>query len=194
VVIEGPQNEARAQAVIAEAKRLIPNKPIRYVVNTHAHIDHSSGLRAFVAEGATIITHQSNKAYLEKVLNAAHTLAPDAMSNSKNKPKFETASNLKILTDGNRVVELHHMRDFGHHEGMLMVYLPREKILLEADAYNPPAQPPTGASTVTSPYNLSLLDNVARLKLDVERIIPVHYAADNRIVTMAEVRRVSGRN
>ena len=86
------------------------------------------------------------------------------------------------------------MKDFGHHEGMLMVYLPKEKILLEADAYNPPAQPPTGPSTVTSPYNLSLLDNVARLKLDVQRIIPVHYAADNRIVTMAEVRRVSGRN
>ena len=57
MVIEGPQSEARAQAVIAEAKRLIPNKPIRYVVNTHTHIDHSSGLRAFVAEGATIITH-----------------------------------------------------------------------------------------------------------------------------------------
>jgi len=194
VVIEGPQSEARAQAVIAEAKRLIPNKPIRYVVNTHTHIDHSSGLRAFVAEGATIITHQSNKTYLEKVLNASHTLAPDAMSNSKNKPKFETASDLKILTDGNRVVELHHMKDFGHHDGMLLVYLPKEKILLEADAYNPPAQPPTGASTVISPYNLSLLDNVARLKLDVQRIIPVHYAADNRIVTMVEVRRVSGRN
>ena len=194
VVIEGPQSEARAKAVIAEAKRLIPNKPIRFVVNTHAHIDHSSGLRAFVAEGATIITHQSNKAYLEKVLNAPHTLVPDAMTASKRKPKFETASTRKILTDGSRVVELHHMKDFGHQEGTLMVYLPKEKILLEADAYNPPAQPPTGPAAVISPYNLSLLDNIERLKLEVERIIPVHYAADNRIVTMAEVRRVSGRN
>jgi len=194
VVIEGPQSEARAKAVIAEAKRLVPNKPIRYVVNTHTHIDHSSGLRAFVAEGATIITHQSNKAYLEKVLNAPHTLAPDAMSASKNKPRFETAPDRKVLTDGNRIVELHHMKDFGHHEGMLLVYLPKEKILLEADAYNPAAQPPTGPSTVISPYNLSLLDNVARLKLDVDRIIPVHLPADNRMVTMAEVRRVAGRN
>ena len=194
VVIEGPQSEARANAVIAEAKRLIPNKPIRFVVNTHTHIDHSSGLRAFVAEGATIITHQSNKSYLERVLNSPHTLVPDAMTASKRKPKFETAAERRILTDGNRVVELHHMQDFGHHEGMLLVYLPKEKILLEADAYNPPAQPPTGPAAVISPYNLSLLDNIARLKLEVERIIPVHYAADNRIVTMAEVRRVSGRN
>ena len=70
-----------------------------------------------------------------------------------------------------------------------MVYLPRQNILLEADAYNPPAQPPAGPAAVISPYNLSLLDNVARLKIDVERIIPVHYAGDNRIVTLAEVRR-----
>ena len=194
VVIEGPQSEARATAVIAEAKRLIPNKPIRFVVNTHAHIDHSSGLRAFVAEGATIITHQSNKAYLEKVLNAPHTLVPDAMTTSKRKPKFDTAAERRVLTDGNRIVELHHMQEFGHQEGMLLVYLPKEKILLEADAYNPPAQPPTGPAAVISPYNLSLLDNIARLKLEVERIIPVHYAADNRIVKMAEVRLVSGRN
>jgi len=194
VVIEGPQSEDRAKTVIAEAKRLIPNKPIRYVVNTHTHIDHSSGLRAFVAEGVTIITHQSNKAYLEKVLQAPHTLAPDALSASKNKPKFETASERKVLSDGNQTVELLHMKDFGHHEGMLLVYLPKQKILLEADAYNPPAQPPTGPAAVISPNNLSLLDNVARLKIDVERIIPVHYAGDNRIVTMAEVRRVAGRN
>ena len=194
VVIEGPQSEARGKAVIAEAKKLIPNKPIRYVVNTHAHIDHSSGLRAVVAEGATIITHQANKSYLEKVLNAPHTLVPDALSSSKNKPKLETASDRKVLTDGNQVVELHHMKDFGHHEGMLLVYLPKQKILYEADAYNPPAQPPTGPSAVISPYNLSLLDNVARLKLDVERVIPVHYPGDNRIVTVAEIRRVAGRN
>ena len=194
VVIEGPQSETRANAVIAEAKRLIPNKPIRFVVNTHAHIDHSSGLRAFVAEGATIITHQSNKAYLEKVLNAPHTLVPDAMTASKRKPKLETASARRILTDGNQVVELHHMKDFGHQEGTLLVYLPKAKTLLEADAYNPPAQPPTGPAAVISPYNLSLLDNIERLKLEVERIIPVHYAADNRIVTMTEVRLVAGRN
>src|SRR5204862_6857134 len=55
-LVECGQSEARALSVIAEAKRLIPNKPIRYLINTHSHIDHSSGLRAFVAEGATILT------------------------------------------------------------------------------------------------------------------------------------------
>ena len=193
VVIEGPQSEARASAVIAEAKKLIPNKPIRYVVNTHAHIDHSSGLRTFVAEDATIITHQTNKAYLERVLNSPHTLNPDQMAASKNKPKFETVGTRKILTDGNRVVELHHIQNFGHQEGSIMVYLPREKILVQADAYNPPAQPPSGPPATISPYTMSFVDNVARLKLDVDRIIPVHYPADSRKITMPEVLKILGR-
>src|SRR6185436_57616 len=83
VVIEGPQSEARATAIIDEAKKLIPNKPIRYVVNTHGHFDHSSGLRTFVAEGATIITHQINKPYYEKIFSLPHTLSPDKQSEAK---------------------------------------------------------------------------------------------------------------
>ena len=68
VVLEGGQNEARGLAVIAETKRVIPNKPIRFVVNTHAHFDHASGLAPFVAEGITIITHENNDDFLEKAL------------------------------------------------------------------------------------------------------------------------------
>ena len=83
VVIEGATNDARANAVIAEAKRLIPNKPIRYVVNTHQHFDHSGGLRAFVAEGATVITHEVNKPYYEKIWAAPHTLSPDRLAKGR---------------------------------------------------------------------------------------------------------------
>ena len=192
VVIEGPQSEERASAIIAEAKRLIPNKPIKYVVNTHAHFDHSSGLRTFVAEGATIVTHQVNKPYFEKIFALPHTLNPDKMAESKKKPTFETMTEKKVLTDGNHVIELHHMQGIGHHDGLLMVYLPREKVLVEADAFNPPAQAITTPGTI-SPYNTSLVDNIARLKLQVERIIPIHYPADNRKITMAELMKAVGK-
>ena len=193
VVVEGPQSEERASAIIAEAKRLIPNKPIKYVVNTHAHFDHSSGLRTFVAEGATIITHQINKPYFEKIFALPHTLNPDKMAQSKKKPSFETMTEKKVLTDGNHVIELHHMQRIGHHDGLLMVYLPKEKVLLEADAFNPPAQPITATPGTISPYNTSLVENIARLKLQVDRIIPVHYPADNRKVTMAELLKAAGK-
>jgi glyoxylase-like metal-dependent hydrolase (beta-lactamase superfamily II) len=191
-IIETGQSEARGLAVIAEAKRLIPNKPVKYVVNTHSHIDHSSGLRAPVAEGATILTHQLNKAYLEKTLSIPHTLNPDKAQQNGKKPIVEAVGEKKVLTDGTHVVELYHMQSFGHHDGMLLAYLPKEKVLVEADAYNP--QPATATPpNPPSPYTLSLLDNIRRLKLDVQRIIPIHYPADNRVVTMAELTKWVGR-
>lgn len=192
VVIEGPQSEQRALAVIAEAKRLIPNKPIRYVVNTHHHIDHASGLRAFVAEGATIVTHQVNRPYYEKIFALPHTLNPDTLSAANRRPTFETMTDKKVITDGNHVIELHHLRDSGHNAGLIMVYLPKQKILVQADSFNPPAQADAPVPMPVSPYVANLATNLARLKLDVERIIPVHYPADGRVVTRAELMRMVG--
>jgi len=191
-LVESGQNEARALAVIAEAKRLIPNKPIRYLVNTHSHFDHASGLRAFVAEGSTILTHQSNKAYLEKILAMPHTLNPDTAQQSGKKPIVEGMGEKKVLTDGTHVIELYHLQNFGHHDGMIVAYFPKEKVLLEADAYNP--QPLTATPpNPPSPYTLSLVANLRRLKLDVARIIPVHYPADNRVVMIAELMKWVGK-
>jgi glyoxylase-like metal-dependent hydrolase (beta-lactamase superfamily II) len=192
LILETGQSEARGQAVIAEAKRLIPNKPVKYVVNTHSHVDHSSGLRAAVSEGATILTHQGNKAYLEKTLAQPHTLNPDKAQQNGKKPVVEAVGEKKVLTDGVHTVELHHLQNFGHHDAMLIAYLPKEKVLLEADGYNPQAAsaaPPSPAS----PYTLSLVDNIRRLKLDVQRIVPVHLPPDSRVVTMAELTKWVGR-
>ena len=192
-ILEGGQSEARGLAVIAEAKRLIPNKPIKYLVNTHSHVDHSSGLRPFVAEGTTILTHQSNKAYLEKVLSTPHTLNPDKAQQAGKKPVVEGVGEKRVLTDGNHVVELHHMQNFSHHDGMLMAYLPKEKVLFEADAWNPAPTATATPPSPPSPFTTSLVDNMQRLKLDVARIIPVHYPADNRVVAPADLMRWVGR-
>ena len=128
-IVESGQSEARGEAVIAEAKRLVPNKPIRYVVNTHHHFDHSSGLRPLVAEGATVVTHQINKSFYERVFTAPRTLNPDRLARSPRKPTFETMTDRKVLTDGNQTLELHHLRGSGHNEGIIVAYLPKERIL-----------------------------------------------------------------
>lgn len=194
VVIEGGQSDQRSQAVIAEAKKLIPNKPIKYVINTHQHFDHSGGLRAYVAEGAIVVTHPINKPYYEKIWANPHTLAPDKLSQNPKKPKFETVADKKVMTDGNHVIEIYHQQDFGHNDGMLLVYLPREKVLLEADGFNPPAQPLTRTPATISPYTANLQANIERLKLDVERIVPVHYPADNRKVMDKELLIAVGKS
>jgi glyoxylase-like metal-dependent hydrolase (beta-lactamase superfamily II) len=193
VVIEGPQDDERALAIIAEAKRLIPNKPIQYVVNTHTHFDHAGGLRASVAEGATVITHELNKPYYEKVWANPHTLTPDKLTQNPKKPRFKTMTEKLVLTDGNHVIELYHLQNFGHDDGMIVAYLPKEKVLLEADGFNPPPQPIRQTPGSISPYVASLADNIDRLKLDIQRIIPVHHPADNRHVMMMELMKTAGK-
>jgi glyoxylase-like metal-dependent hydrolase (beta-lactamase superfamily II) len=173
VLVECPLGEERASAVIAKAKELIPNKPIRYVVNTHNHWDHSGGLRTCVDEGATIVTQQQNKGFYEKAWAAPHTLSPDKLSQSKKKPTFMTVGDKGQLTDGTRTIELNRLQGYEHTGTMLVAYLPKEKILIEADAFTPP---PNNAPLIPPavPAAKALNDNVQRLKLDVAQILPLH--------------------
>ena len=193
-VIEGPSNDMRAEQIIAEAKRLVPNKTIKYVINTHTHFDHSGGLRAFVAEGATIITHKDNKAYYEKIFKYPHTLEPDKLSKMTPQPKLkiETVGDMKILTDGEHIIDLYHLEGSTHALGTIIAYLPKLKVLVEADEFNVgQANAPTPASV--NPYHTNLLANIERLNLDVDRIIPIHLPGDNRKVTMAELYTAAGK-
>jgi glyoxylase-like metal-dependent hydrolase (beta-lactamase superfamily II) len=192
VIVEGPQSEARADAIIAETKKVIPNKPIKYIVNTHSHFDHSSGLRTFVAEGATIITHESNKGYFEKIFAAPHTLNPDKLARNNSKVNVELMGDKKVLTDGTHTIELYRTQGSNHSEGLIMAYLPKEKVLLEADSFNPAPAADAPPPTPANPNNTNLIDNINRLKLNVDMIIPVHYPADGRKVTLAELKRFVG--
>jgi glyoxylase-like metal-dependent hydrolase (beta-lactamase superfamily II) len=193
VLIESPQNEARAMEVIAETHRLIPGKPIRYVVNTHAHFDHAAGLRVAAAEGATIVTHRSNVPFLRDVLNRPRTLRPDALARAPRKIEFLAVDDRLSLKGAGREIQLHRLKGMDHVDGMLVAYLPHVKALVEADAFNPPAKRRTVAPTTINPYTVQLLENVERLGLAVERVIPIHYAADGRPVGMDELRLAAGR-
>jgi glyoxylase-like metal-dependent hydrolase (beta-lactamase superfamily II) len=190
----GPQNEARSQAIIAEAKRVIPNKPIRYSILTHHHFDHSSGLPAVVAEGITIVTHENNKAFLTRALSAPRTLAPDSMSKSGKKPVIETVAEKRVFTDGTRNVEVYHVQGLPHAEGMLVVYLPKERILGFADMFNaPPADNPVPNPPVvgTQVFMANVID---RLKLDFDTVVSVHAPNPDRNYSRAEILKSLGRN
>jgi glyoxylase-like metal-dependent hydrolase (beta-lactamase superfamily II) len=173
VVIEAPLNEQRSLAVIAEVKKLIPNKPIRYVVNTHHHFDHSGGLRAYVDEGVTVLTHDSNKEFYQQVFSPPRTLNPDRLAQSQKKATLETVGDKKVLTDGSRTLELHLIKGNPHNDGILMAFLPKEKILIEVDVFTPANPVPATAN----PNTVNAVENVERLKLDFEKILPLHGAA-----------------
>jgi glyoxylase-like metal-dependent hydrolase (beta-lactamase superfamily II) len=190
----GPQNEGRAQAIIAETKRVIPNKPIRYSILSHHHFDHSSGLPAVVAEGITIVTHENNKAFLTRALTAPRTLSPDSMSKSGKKPVIETVAEKRVFTDGTRNVEVHHIQGLPHADGMLVVYLPKERILGFADMFNaPPANDPVPNPPVvgTQVFMANVID---RLKLDFDTVVSVHAPNPDRNYTRAEILKSLGKN
>ena len=87
VMVEAPISDAVSAASIEAAKRLAPGKPIKYVINTHHHADHSGGLRAYVAEGVPIITHESHRKYYEEqIFKNPHSLNPDRLARMPRAP------------------------------------------------------------------------------------------------------------
>ena len=173
VIIEGPGNDAYTVATLAEVKKMLPDKPIRYIVNTHHHADHAGGLRAYVAEGIPIITHESHRKYYEEhIFKNPHSLNPDRLARAPRAPVLETMKDKRVLTDGNMTIELYVLPNHLHAVGLLVAYLPMQKLLIQADTYIPrPGAPPLPAP---SPYTISLVDNVTRLHLDVTRVAHIH--------------------
>jgi glyoxylase-like metal-dependent hydrolase (beta-lactamase superfamily II) len=188
VAVEAPTNEARSEAVIAKIKETIPNKPIRYVINSHVHFDHAGGLRTYVDEGATVVTHEMNKPYFEQAWAAPRTLNPDRLARSKKEAKFQTVTDKHVLNDKNRNIEIHSIAGSGHNDAFIMVYLPKEKILIEGDAFTPAAAgaPPPA---VPNPYAVNLNENIQRLKLDVKQIAALH---GPRVITLADLHAAIG--
>jgi glyoxylase-like metal-dependent hydrolase (beta-lactamase superfamily II) len=189
VVIEALGNDARSHAVMAEVKRLVPSKPLRYVVNTHAHFDHTGGIRAFAAEGVTIVTQEVNKPFLEKVLALPHQINPDSLSKSNRKAAVEGFGAKRVMADATQTLELHHISGNNHHDGLLMAYLPTIKVLVQADAFHPR---PGATWAYPSPpqFTVNLFENVQRLKLDVDRVLHIHGGTDSFSV----VARAAGRS
>ncbi|HUI81877.1 MAG TPA: MBL fold metallo-hydrolase, partial [Bryobacteraceae bacterium] len=216
-VVEAPQNEARSLAVIEEANRLVPDKFIRYVINTHHHFDHAGGLRTYLSQGTTVITHEANKQYYLDIMfyPAPRELQPDRMALyspmymiSRRPAPIETVASFAggpgggagkyVITDGERILEILHVQDMAyeledpsyaqgnHSADMLIAYLPKEKILINADLYSPPA--PGAALPMPTAGMRTLYQNMRKQKLDVAQHVPIH----GRAGTNDEFLRIVG--
>jgi glyoxylase-like metal-dependent hydrolase (beta-lactamase superfamily II) len=173
VLVEGPGSDAQTVTTLANVKKVVAGKPVRYVINTHHHADHAGGIRAYVAEGIPIITHQTNERfYQQQIFRNPHTINPDRLARAPRPATLETVGDKRVLSDGTMTLEIHLLRGNGHSEGLLMAYVPTARLLIQADAFAP--RPGAKPLPAPSPFTVNLVDNVVRLKLDVERVAHVH--------------------
>ena len=189
ILVETPLFDGRSAPVIDAVKALAPGKPIRYVINSHQHFDHAGGLRTAAAEGATIVTQATNVQYLERALATPNRIAPDRLAAAGRRATFMAVGERAQLSDGTRTIDIHRITDSVHNDSFLMVHLPAEKILIEADAYTPLA-PNTPPPATPNANNVNLGQNIDRLKLTVDRVLPLH----GRVVPIGDLYVAIGRS
>ena len=188
MLVEAPLYDGRSLPVLAEAKRLGDGKPVRFVVNSHHHFDHAGGLRAAASEGATLVTSELARPFFERTLANPNSINPDALQRSGRKASVVGVSTRRSFTDGDRTVDVYYIDGSVHAQGFMMVHLPREKILIQADAFTPGA-PNSAAPARPNDLHLNLIQNIERLGLQVDRILPLH----GRMVPMSELLTMVGR-
>lgn len=180
VLIEAPQSEARTLGVLAKVREVVPSVPLTHLVLSHHHFDHSTGLRAAIAGGLTVLTHPGNEAFVSAIAGRPFTRQPDTLARAPKPAAVEAAADGHTITDGARSLVIHHLTGNPHSDTMVMAYLPRERILVEVDAFSP------GGSY--HPYAPNLLEHVRRLKLRVDKILPLHGAP----VTLKDLEAAAG--
>jgi glyoxylase-like metal-dependent hydrolase (beta-lactamase superfamily II) len=183
MMLEAGQSQARAQAYVDEIKRQFPGKPIRYVMNTHPHADHTQGLPVLVAEGATIIAHENAREFLERGLNTPRSLLNDALARNPRRATVDGIGDRGVYTDGTRTVEFLHIFPAPHSNALLVAYFPQEKILFQGDFSVTPAQ--GGGMQPANDHVRALVPALERLGIDYERYINVH--ASTQPQTRADV-------
>ena len=195
VAVEAPEENTFAgisERAISMIKKAVPGKPIRYLVETHHHGDHSSGARAYIAEGATIVTTAGNEQYLRRVAAASYRMKPDALAKNPNPAKIETlAGKKRVIGDGKRALELYEVGPL-HTREMIIAYLPAEKILFQSDLFNPISVNGPEPIEHDAPFH-GIYDNnpprlyrtIHQLGLDVRTIAGSH----GRVATIEELER-----
>ncbi|MDG2175444.1 MAG: MBL fold metallo-hydrolase [Gammaproteobacteria bacterium] len=192
VVLDGLQNDTRAQEIIALTKELIPDKPIGYVLTSHNHFDHASGLRDFVAEGATIITHEINQEFFESALANPRTLRTESDLSEGMPVSVLGVGGFFVLDDGSQRLEIYKLNDSLHADDVLIAYIPSIKTIVEADLMQPWINPVFGGGD--HPFLIWFADELERIGIEYEQFVPIHRPSTPPLMTRMELLEAVGRN
>ena len=178
-VFEAPLNEERSLAVIEQVAKLAPKKAIRWLIASHPHFDHIGGIRTYNHIGATVVTHMLNLKFLNRdvLTYRPRTVKPDIVSlwpptEVAEGYNYEAVQENYVITDNSRILRVYYVQPLQHVAGMLMAYLPAERIAFQADLFDT-HEPPRIAQL---PAMRSFNNQVQRMQLQVDTVAPVHGA------------------
>ncbi len=176
VVAEAPLESRNGELIIEQAKKIAPNKPIKYFVFGHHHPHYLGGVRPFINNGTTILTHSSNIDYLKQVASFKHTLQPDALQKSNKPLIYETVGEKRVIADLGFEIHIIHIGWMSKHtDDYLVYYFPKYKLLIEDDLVWIKKK---GSTKAAGDRQKGLYDAIKKYGLDVETIIqswPINY-------------------
>jgi glyoxylase-like metal-dependent hydrolase (beta-lactamase superfamily II) len=120
VIATDPISERRPAKPYIDAIQSVSKAPIKYVIYSHSHFDHIAGGKPFKDLGATFVAHKNAKARIDE-LKAPDVVSPDQVVDEK-----------KDITLGGTTLELNYVGK-NHSDNMLVMRLPKEKIIFTVD-------------------------------------------------------------
>lgn len=119
VIFDAPYGELQSRWTIDAAKAKYPGKPIKYLILTHQHMDHTGGMRTYVAEGADVIVPSPDKPYFEKDVKAPRTIVPDDLQKKPRTPVITEVKDEMTIKDDSTQIHLYFVQN-PHVVGMLI--------------------------------------------------------------------------
>ena len=171
LVVEAPLNNDISKTVITKIESAAPGKPIKYLIPTHYHTDHTGGVREYIAKGATVVTTPGNQSFIAQIAGTQHSIRPDSLSLNHREPTIEVFKDRRVFKDEQHEVQLYNIGPSPHSDEIVVVYLPKEKILFVSDLMMVRMVEPFSPRTVTE---LDFLEKLRGLNLQVETIANGH--------------------
>ena len=171
IVFDAPVSDGHSKWVLDAAKAKYPGKPVKYLVLTHHHMDHAGGLRAYAAQGATIVVGRGTATHYRRVLAAPFTRNPDLRARDLRKTPIVEVTDKHVLTDGSREVHAYVIEPNGHADGLLIGYLPETRLGFVTDLWVPGVGAPPDK---LNPLQAALVAGVKRAGISPQRFAGGH--------------------
>jgi hypothetical protein len=182
LVAEAPINSKNGELIISEARKIAPNKPIKYFVFGHYHPHYLGGIRPFIANGTKIICSKGDEEYVDYLAKSAHTLNSDELQLNPKSVQFESIKDSLTIGDGKMEMKIYFIGKKSEHTvDYLVYYFPKEKLLFQDDLVWIARQ---GEIKKASARQAGLYNAVKSLGLDIKTIIQSWPVADYGVKTV----------